>query len=262
METTKANIKDIAVGRSDLFRLKPEDLHIKDGWNSRDDQDPDNRAHIESLALSIADCGVKQPLTAFQEAGKFYLSDGHCRLAAVRLAMSRGAEIKSVPVILEDRFSTEADRVFSQVLKNGGKPLAPLEQARVFKRLLDLGWSVEEVATKAGKGKQQVLNLLELNTAPAEITDLVRRGEVSASLASSTLKKHRANAGDVLKEAVKTAKASGKAKATPKHVAPAKTITPAVGAFEAALAKWTKDAPVGADLEAFRAGWDAAKASR
>lgn len=217
---TKINIKDVAAGRSDLFRVAPDQLHIKDDWNSRNDNDPENKAHIEALAISIAEVGVKQPLTVYQDEGIFYVSDGHCRLRAVRLSIERGAEIKTVPVQLEDRYSNEADRIFSQIVRNSGKPLAPFEMGRVFKRLVAFGWTIEDISKKSGINRGWVTELLELQASTAEVQEMVATGRVSATLAIERLKTDGDRAGAVLTQAVATAEAAGKTRATKKHIIP------------------------------------------
>lgn len=216
----QGGIKDIAIGRSDIYRMAPGDLFIKDGWNSRTVNFSADDADDIALARSIAEVGVKQPLTVFFEDGKTYISDGHRRHGATLYAIEHfSAEIKSVPVQTEDRYSSEADRIFSQVVRNSGKPLAPIELARVFKRLLDFGWSVGEVATKSGLNAGWVTQLLELQASAPDVQQLVSSGRVSATLAIERLKTDGDQAGTVLADAVKTAEAAGKTRATKKHIA-------------------------------------------
>lgn len=228
--TMKYGIKDLAVGRSDTYRIEPRELHVKEGWNSRVNNFDPTDADDLALAHSIAENGVKQPITVFWEDGKPIISDGHRRHGATLYAMDvLGAEVKSVPVQTEDRYSSEADRVFSQIVRNSGKPLAPIEQGRVFKRLIDLGWSESDIAKKSGINRAWVVELLNLQSAPEAVTGLVKSGQVAATLAIHTLK---ANKGDVektatdLNQAVETAKAAGKTRATAKHVGERKEKPP------------------------------------
>ncbi|EGL63608.1 hypothetical protein AGRO_3677 [Agrobacterium sp. ATCC 31749] len=215
-------IKSLAVGRSDIYRMDPRDLHVKVDWNCRtvnfNPEDPDDLA----LAESISQVGVKQALTVYTEDGKAFISDGHRRHGATMYAIEHlGAEIKSVPVQTEDRYSSEADRVFSQIVRNSGKPLTPIEQARVFKRLIDLGWTEKDIQQKTGLARQWIIELLELQAAPAAVTTLVAAGQVAATLAMATLKKHGGDgvkaAGD-LTRAIDKAQAEGKKRATAKHM--------------------------------------------
>lgn len=222
-ETSKrqGGIKDIAVGRSDIYRMDPRDIHIKEGWNCRDLDTEEAQGDLRELAASIAEVGVKQPLTVAWEDGKAYITDGHRRYFATMMAIENGAEIKSVPTQTEDRYASEADRVFSQIVRNAGKPLLPIEQARVFKRLVDLGWTETDIARKAGKARPWVVELLELQAAPEAVTSLVKSGTVAATLAMKALKANRGDSDKAaadLNEAVETAKAQGKTRATAKHM--------------------------------------------
>lgn len=219
---SKEGIAGLALGRKDILRIDPRNLHIRPDWNCRDvNFDP---ADPEDLALaeSIAAVGVKQPMTAVWQDGKAWLTDGHRRLGAALYAMEHlGAEIKSVPVQTEDRYASEADRVLSQLVRNNGKPLSPIEHARVYKRLIDLGWTERQIAESIGRSTQWVKNLLELHAAPTEVAQMVRSGQVSATLAMDTLKKAGGNGEKAVKElagAVEKAKAAGKTRATAKHM--------------------------------------------
>lgn len=218
-------IKDLAVGRSDIYRMRLEDLHIKEGLNCRVVNFNPEDAEDLALANSIAQVGVKQPLTIFYEDGKAFVSDGHRRHGAARYAVEHlGAEIKSVPAQMEDRYASEADRVFSQLVRNGvgmGKPVTPIEQAQVFKRLVDLGWSEPEIAAKSGLNVAWVKELLKLHSAPTKLTKFVKEGKVSATLALKALKDSKGDAdtaADLLGDAVDAAEAQGKTRATAKHV--------------------------------------------
>lgn len=211
-------IKDISTGRSDVYKLSPNDLHIKKGWNTRDITTPENIEHIENLARSIAEIGVKEPLRVVWEENKAYITNGHCRLEAIKLAIKNGADIKAVPVMVEDRYANEADRIFTQIVSNSGKPFTQLEQAKVFKKLLDLGWTQNDIAIKSGKTAGRVSQILELLTLPESVKTMVANGEVSASMAIQTVKTEGKKAAKTLETAVETAKSEGKKRAMPKHV--------------------------------------------
>lgn len=216
----QGGIKDIALGRSDLFRLDPRDIHVKEDWNSREDT-PDLFDHIDRLARSIAHEGVKEPLTVWWEDGKAFVSDGHCRLRGTLRAIEEyGADIQSIPVKTEDRYSSEADRLFSQIIRNSGMPLTPYEQAKVFKRLLAYGWAEKDIADKAGLSTNRVGQVLSLMSAPQPVQEMVKSGEVSASLAIKQVQSaaEPQEAVNNLQAAVETAKAAGKKRATAKHL--------------------------------------------
>lgn len=214
-------IKDVASGRSDLYKVDPAIIQIKEGWNSRDASDPANAEHINTLAASIREIGVKKPLVCYQENDIVYVSDGHCRLMAVQQLIKAGVEIKTVPVMVEDRHSNEADRIFSQIVHNQGKPLTSIEQAKVFKRLLDLGWLQKDIASKAGLSGGRVSQLLELLTLPVVLQHFITEGKASASMVLATFKKHNGDVALTVQElsgAVAVAQEQGRKRAMPKDV--------------------------------------------
>lgn len=212
-------IKDVASGRSDLYRLDPKIIQIKEGWNSREANDPANASHVAELAASIKEIGVKKPLVCYMEDEIVYVTDGHCRLQAVMHLIESGVEIKTVPVMVEDRFANEADRIFSQIVHNQGKQLTSLEQAKVFKRLVDLGWAQKDIAAKAGMTGGRVSQLLELNTLPVILQKYIIEGKASANMVLTTYKKHKCNIDETILElngAVKVAEEAGRKRALPK----------------------------------------------
>jgi len=212
-------IKDIAEGRSDIYRVDPNKIQFKEGWNSRDASDPANAEHIEGLKASIKEIGVKKPLVCYMENEIVYVSDGHCRLRAVMQLIKSGVEIKTVPVMVEDRFANEADRIFSQIVHNQGKPLTAIEQAKVFKRLIDLGWAQKDISTKAGLSGGRVSQLLELLTLPLVLQKFITEGKASASMVLATFKKHHGDVALAIAEltgAVQEANRQGRTRAMPK----------------------------------------------
>lgn len=212
-------IKDVAAGRSDLYRLDPKIIQIKDGWNSREATDPNNSNHIAELAASIKEIGVKKPLVCYMENEIVYVTDGHCRLQAVMHLIEQGVEVKTVPVMVEDRHANESDRIFSQIVHNSGKPLTSLEQAKVFKRLVDLGWAQKDIAAKSGITGGRVSQLLELNTLPVILQKYIIEGKASANFVLLTYKKHKYNVDETILElngAVRVAEESGRKRALPK----------------------------------------------
>ena len=230
-----ASIKSIADGRSDLYRLAPSKISVKAGFNSRvKDFDPADADDI-ALAKSIAVHGVKQPVAVFTEGSNVYLSDGHRRFGAVNYLndVANGeaendheieitADLSAIPVLVESKDGTEADRILMQITRNSGKPFTALEQAAVFKKLLDAGWTDADIATKAGFSTQRIRDLLDLNKkAPAKVKKMIQSGEVSATLAITTMKKAKGDGkktAELLENAVSKAKSEGKKKATAKDV--------------------------------------------
>lgn len=223
MSNRKGGIQGISVGRSDVFRLRRADIHVKPGWNARDPRDPVHADHLAMLTASIFVEGVKEPLTVYWEDDKAFVSDGHFRLEGFDLAVARGAPHEWLPVKTEPRGAKEDDIVFSQIVRNSGKRLLPFEQGTVFKRLLGLGWTVEKLVERSGMSRVHIANMLELVEAPPEVGEMVQAGKVSARLALDTMRKvdrDGSKAVETLKRAVEAAEEKGRTRAAPKDVEP------------------------------------------
>ncbi len=170
-----------------------------------------------------------QALTVVMKNDRVIVIDGHCRLLATFRAIEvYGAEIKSIPLTVESRLASEADRVLGQVLRNGGKPLTVLEQGAVFAKLIGFGWSEKQIAEKAGLGAVRVSQILDLIADSNDaIRDLVSSGQVSATLAQQTLREADGDADtaqQMLTDARAVARAMGKTRVTKKHVKAASEV--------------------------------------
>lgn len=217
MSSTGKGIQSMAKGRQDIFKLDPADINIDPEWNVRTST-ADLKEHIATLARSIAEIGVQQPITVRMLDKKPWVTDGFCRIAAVHLAIKQGAEIKTVPVRVEERHSNEADHTLSLLTRNSGRPLSTIEQAFVIKRLLGFGWLQEDIQKKTGFSVTHVNNCKTLLAAPAEIQDMLKKGTVSVRLAMKTMKeKGDGKAAAVLKKGIEKANAAGKGKATARN---------------------------------------------
>lgn len=208
-------------GRIDEFKVDPHMLVIREGWNVRDDTDPDVAAHIRSIADGIHASGIQYipALTVYVDGDEIVVTDGYCRTKATLLAISEGAEVPYLPCRPEERYSDEADRTLSMLHRNGGLPLKPYQKAMVIKRLLSLGLKESEVSQRAGISLSAVKDAVILLSSPHEVKEMVQTGEVSATQAVKTVRQVGGKKGaEVLQDAVKKAKAEGKTKATGKHV--------------------------------------------
>jgi ParB/RepB/Spo0J family partition protein len=228
------NIKTISVGRKDLYSLSPDDIREENGWNVRVEGD-DLDSHIRLLADSIKEIGVLQPITVYMQGGFAFITDGHCRFQAVKLAISEGAEIKSIPVRTEEKTANDADRVLSMLTRNSGRSLSMPEQAEVVRRLLAFGWSSADISKRTGQSRQHLGNLETFLSAPEEVKNLVNAGKVSPTMAITQVRKEGGAAAlQTINAAVVTAKTQGKKKATKKHLAK-NTINLAVNVIDLAF---------------------------
>jgi hypothetical protein len=212
-----ADLKEIAERRSALLHIDPRIIKVKPGLNARDMSDPETLAHVEWLAESIAECGVRHPLEVISEGPDVFVVHGHCRLAGALLAIERGAPLLTVPCVPEPKGTNEVDRILNQNVDNTGKPLTPLEAGQNIKRAQALGWTIPKIAAKLGRSVSYVTQALEFQAAPAEVHEAVKAGEISATLAAQTLKAEGVEAGaKVIREGIERARTEGRRKATAK----------------------------------------------
>lgn len=209
-----ARLKDLAESTRDSFMFDPRLIEIEEGFNPRDFTSTLMVERLQHMAASIEQNGVKVPLTVVWRNDRVILRDGETRLRAVRMLLDRGVEVKAVPCQAEDRHANEEDQIASLILRNDGQQLSMLEQATVYKRLLALGLNESDAARKCGVSASHVNQCLTLYSAPIEVREMVKQGEVSASLAVRTVRREKEEAAPVLREAVKRAKDEGKKKAT------------------------------------------------
>lgn len=204
----------------ELYEIDPRIIVIEPGFNARNFDLPENKAHVEQLAKSIAEIGLQKPIVVRYEDGQVKLSDGESRLRGTLLAIDKlGAEIKTISATREDKRVSEAERVLGLITHNSGKPLTILEQAEVFNRLHKFKWTDAQIAKAIGLTAAHISSVMKLHAAPEEVKQIVREGKVAASLAINVVRDHGPEkALEVLQEATKNAEAQGKGRATAKHV--------------------------------------------
>ena len=132
-------------------------------------------ASIASLAASIADAGMVQPLIVRP------LGDGRYELTAGerRWRAAREAGIQTVPAIVRDE--AEAERLQTALIENMAREdLNPVDEARACAALVeDLGLSKEELARRLGRSRSAISNLIRLLDLPDEALELMASGELS-----------------------------------------------------------------------------------
>ncbi|WP_238066226.1 ParB/RepB/Spo0J family partition protein [Pseudomonas shirazica] len=220
----KQMIKDGEVRRADAMKVQLEDLHEEPGFNLRTEGDA-LEASINALAEFIAAGGQIPPLEVRPRAeGGVWLVDGHRRRRALlkldaegRLPRTPNKERPEaleawVPVIAFE--GSDADRVARIITSQENEKLSPLELAEGYKRLRAFGWSVEQIATKVGKTRQHVEQVLTVGNANTDVQNLVAAGHVSATTAAQVVREHGDGAGKVLGAELEKAHASGKKRVT------------------------------------------------
>lgn len=215
----KAAQKEAGASSSDLWKFPVDMVFPMDGFNLRV-LDERLEAHIENLTRLILANGLdpSKPLKGVvvkrNDMNRVEINDGYCRLTAIHRAIARGAEIEHVWVVVEKNQTIE-DMTYSMInLNDAGKPLTALEVAYAIKRQISFGQTPEQIANRLNYSINQVNAMLALVHLPLEIRQMVQGGQVSATLATETVRAHGEKALALLKEGLATAKAQGKTKVT------------------------------------------------
>src|SRR3954452_7598685 len=154
-------LRDLAV---DLIRPNPS--------QPRTHFDP---ASISSLAASIADAGIVQPLIVRPLAdGRYELIAGERRWRA-----AREAGVQTVPAIVRDE--AEAEGLQTALIENVAREdLNPVDEARACAALVeDLGLSKEALARRLGRSRSAISNLIRLLDLPDEVLELLASSDLS-----------------------------------------------------------------------------------
>lgn len=150
---THAQIREVAIGRILPNPAQPRLSYEEDS--------------LTELADSIREHGVLQPILVRPVGSQYELIAGERRWRASRLA---GRD--TIPAIVAD-FDEETALEVSIIENLQREDVSPLEEAAMYRKMADLGYSVRQLAQKIGKDKGYVENRLRLADAPSEIRDLV-----------------------------------------------------------------------------------------
>jgi ParB family transcriptional regulator, chromosome partitioning protein len=134
------------------------------------------------LANSIQANGVIQPVIVRRKAGHYELIAGERRLRAAKLA-----GLTEVPAVIQD-YADERLLEVALVENIQREDLNPLETAQALDRLVrEMHLSHEEIATRTGKDRTTVTNMIRLLRLPADVQLLVAERRISMGHARAIL---------------------------------------------------------------------------
>jgi ParB family chromosome partitioning protein len=130
---------------------------------------------LKTLAQSIKEKGVLQPLLVRRIGGGYELIAGERRWRAAKMA-----GLKEVPVIEKD--FTDAEVLEAALVENLLREnLSAIEEAEGFQRLMnDFSYTQEALSSVVGKSRSHIANMLRLLGLPAEVQKFVKEGKLSA----------------------------------------------------------------------------------
>ena len=138
---------------------------------------------LQSLADSIAEHGIVQPLAVRDEGNGYYMIiAGERRWRAARLA-----GLQEVPVVVLDADDrTVMELALVENLQR--QDLNPMEEAEGYRVLMEeYGLTQEQTADRVGKSRSAVANALRLLALPDEVRELVENGALTAGHARAIL---------------------------------------------------------------------------
>ncbi len=148
--------------------------------NPRHDLD----AGAAELAASIGEVGVLEPLivTPNGQQGTYYIVAGHRRWAA-----ARRAGLETVPCLV--RAMDQRQQQLCIIVENlQRQDLSPVEEARAYRQLQDLGLSQADIARQVGCNHARIHHRLAILRLDPQVQQLIDRGELPVTVASVLIK--------------------------------------------------------------------------
>ena len=138
---------------------------------------------LSSLAASVRELGVLQPILVRQlDGGEFELIAGERRWRA-----AKRAGLPTIPVLV--RSADDLSSLEQAVVENlHRQDLNPLEEAAAYQQLIeDFSMTHDQLATRVGRSRATITNMLRLFQLPPAIQKLVAEGSLSAGHARALL---------------------------------------------------------------------------
>ncbi len=133
------------------------------------------------LSNSILKYGIIQPIVLRKIGSKYEIIAGERRYKATVMA-----GLKTIPAIINNTDdNTSAEIALLENLQR--KNLTVIEEAQSFKKLLDRGFTQEELANKLGLSQSSIANKLRLLNLPKKVQDALLFSKISERHARSLL---------------------------------------------------------------------------
>ncbi len=160
-EILGSTVKEISIGDIDPNEGQPRRTFTEESLNQ--------------LAQSIKEAGVLQPILVVETGSRYRIVAGERRWRA-----ARQAGLASVPCIIKDM--DRRQQMEAALIENlQREDLNPMEEAAAIKALMQqCGYTQDAAAKRLGKSRPAIANILRLLNLPQEVTDMVRKGTLSA----------------------------------------------------------------------------------
>ena len=130
---------------------------------------------LSSLALSIRETGIIQPILVRKNDDSYEIVAGERRWRAAQIA-----NIHEVPVVIKELTNEEVVKI--SIIENIQRvDLNPIEEANSYNQLIkEFGYTQEKVATSLGKSRSYITNALRLLSLPKSIIKYLQEGNLSS----------------------------------------------------------------------------------
>ena len=136
---------------------------------------------LNDLSESIIKYGVIQPIVLRQIGDKYEIIAGERRYKASVLA-----GLKTIPAIINNTDdNTSAEIALLENLQR--KNLTVIEEAQSFKKLIDRGFTQDEISNKLGVSQSSIANKIRLLNLPKKVQDALLYNKISERHARSLL---------------------------------------------------------------------------
>jgi len=141
-----------------------------------------DQTKLDTLAKSITDNGVVQPILVRRQGARFELIAGERRWRAAQLA-----GLSRIPAVVRE---VPDDQLLELALVENlqREDLDPIEEATAYKKLTEtIGLTQEAIAARVGRDRSYITNYLRLLRLPTDIQKLVQDGKLSTGHARTLL---------------------------------------------------------------------------
>lgn len=151
----------------ELVELPLDEVHPAD----------DNVRHelrgIKELAATFAGVGIIEPLVVTPNGDGYMIVAGNRRHAAAKVA-----KLSTVPCVIRAPMAAD-ERIETMALENLARDgLTVLEEAEVYQRLVDLGWTQRKIAEHFGCNQSHVSKRIQLLELPDPVRERINDGRV------------------------------------------------------------------------------------
>lgn len=141
-----------------------------------------NQEELNELMLSIQEHGILQPLIVREKGNKFEIVAGERRYRAARLA-----KVREIPILVKD-FDDKQVLEVALIENIQRSDLNSMELACAYSLLMErFDYTQEEVATRVGKSRSEVTNIMRLLKLTPDLQQKLRDEELSYGQARALL---------------------------------------------------------------------------